>query len=66
MKKLLNIILILIISFTFSGCVTALLLTGTVVGGVYVADEVNEDYNGDFGRYIGDKSEKAYDAMTGN
>lgn len=65
MKKILNIILILIISLTFSGCVP-LLFAGTVVGGVYVADEVNEDYNGDFGRYIGDKSEKAYNAITGN
>jgi len=53
-------------SFIFSGCATALLLTGTVVGGIYVADDVNENYNGDLGEYIEDKSEKAYDAVTGD
>lgn len=66
MKKLSNLILILLMSFIFSGCATALLLTGTVVGGIYVADDVNENYNGDLGEYIEDKSEKAYDAVTGD
>ena len=65
MKKVSNIVFIILISFLFSGCATFLLFTGTVVGGVYVAKEVESDYNGDLGEFVKDKSNKAYDAVTG-
>lgn len=50
----------------FSGCATVLLVTGTIVGGTYVANEVKDDYNDDLSDYISDKSEKAYHAVTDN
>lgn len=66
MKKISNLFLILLISFMFQGCVTALLVTGTVIGGAYVANEIQDDYNGDAGEFVKDKSNKAYDAVTGD
>lgn len=64
--KIYNIIFIILITLFLNGCATLLLVTGTVVGGVYVADDVNNNYNGKLGDYISDKSEKAYNAITGD
>lgn len=66
MKKISNIVLILLMSFMFSGCATALLFTGTVIGGGYIINDINENYAGDGTEYIKDKSEKAYDTITGD
>ena len=66
MKTLSNLFFILLISFMFQGCITALLVTGTVIGGAYVVNEIDEDYDGDAGEFVKDKSNKAYDAVTGN
>ncbi len=66
MKKISNLFLILLISFMFQGCATLLLFTGTVVGGAYVANEIEDDYNGDAGEFVKDKSNKAYNAITGD
>ena len=63
--KITNIIFIILLSLFLNGCATALLVTGTIVGGAYVANEVEDDYNGDFSEFISDKSEKAYDTITG-
>ena len=63
--KIKNIIFLLLISFMLSGCATILLFTGTVIGGAYVANEIEDDYNGDAGKFIKDKSSKAYDAISG-
>jgi len=62
--KIINLFFIILLSFILSGCVTALLVTGTVIGGVYVADEIENDYNGDAGEFIEDKTSKAYKAIT--
>lgn len=66
MKKISNLLFILFITLMFQGCVTALLLTGTVIGGAYVVNEIDEDYDGDAGEFVKDKSNKAYDAITGD
>lgn len=66
MKKISNIILILLMSFMLSGCATLLLFTGTVIGGGYVVNDINENYDGDGSEYIKDKTENVYNAITGN
>jgi len=63
-KKLSNLIFVLIISFMFSGCATALLFTGTVIGGGYAINDMNENYDGDGSEYIKDKTNKLYEAVT--
>lgn len=64
--KIINLIFIISLSFILSGCVTAFLVTGTIVGGTYVANEIENEYNGDASRFIEDKTSKAYKAITGN
>lgn len=64
MKKISNIILLLTMSFMFSGCATALLFTGTVVGGVYIVNDIEDNYDGDGSEYIKDKTINAYESIT--
>lgn len=66
MKKLSKLVLVLLISLMFSGCGTFLLFTGTVIGGAYVVKDIDENYDGDGGEFIKDKSNKAIDAITEN
>ncbi len=61
LMKITNILLILFTSFMLSGCMTAVLFTGTVVGVGYVANDVNENYDGDIGEYIEDKYDNLSD-----
>lgn len=58
-----NIILILFASFMLSGCMTALLFTGTAVGVGYVATDINENYNGDSMEYMKDKYERLIESV---
>lgn len=66
MKKITNIMLLIFTSFVLSGCATALLFTGTVIGGGYAIQDINENYNGDGAEYIKDKTGKVYDVITDN
>jgi hypothetical protein len=61
-----NIIFILFASFMLSGCVTAILFTGTAVGLGYMAKDVNENYDGDGAEYIEDKSSDFFDSISGD
>lgn len=65
MKKILNILAIISLSFMFTGCGGFLLFAGAATGMVYVADDINTNYDGDGVEYIKDKSSKAYDGLRG-
>lgn len=54
MKK--SLFLVLFVSlFTFSGCVGELMLAGTAVSAASTAQEVEDEHNGDFFEYVGEK-----------
>jgi len=56
-----NLILVLFMSFMLSGCMTAVLFAGSAVGMTYIAQDVNENHDGDIGDYIEDKYNKLTD-----
>lgn len=60
--KFTNLILILLTSFMLSGCMSVVLFAGTAVGLGYVANDVNENYDGDLGEFAEDK----YENLTNN
>lgn len=53
--KIKHIILVLFTTFLFSGCATVFLAAGTVVGATYVANDVNENHDGNFGEFMEEK-----------
>ncbi|GEM_PF-4038523 len=56
-----HIIVVVFASFMLSGCVTAILFAGSAVGLGYVAQDVNENYNGDVEYFMEDKYNKLTD-----
>lgn len=47
-----------------SGCMTAVLVAGSAVGVGYVANDVNENHDGDLGEFIEEKYENLKEAVS--
>ncbi len=53
----------ILLPLVFSGCLSTIMLTGTIASSVLTVQEVEEDYDNDIVDYIKDKSEILYDYL---
>ncbi len=58
------ILVSIILSFMFSGCLGVIMATGTAASVALTAKEVEEDYDNDVTDYIMDKSQSLYDYVN--
>lgn len=64
--KFKHIILALITAVIFSGCGPAILAVGSIVGMGYVANDIDENYNGDGQEYLQEKTDNVIDHLSGS
>ena len=63
MRKKLYVIL-LILPILFSGCFGMIAAAGTAISAVSTSQEVEEDYDGNFVEYVGDKFDIMYEYVN--
>jgi len=63
--KLTHIILACMTVIILSGCGPAILAVGSIVGMGYVANDIDENYNGDAEEYIQEKTDSVVDQLSG-